>query len=238
MTPHVTGVIERFSPNHDARPPGRSIDILLLHYTGMRDAEAALDRLCDGQAKVSAHYLVDEDGEAYLLVPESRRAWHAGVAGWAGARDINARSIGIELVNPGHEWGYRPFPPAQMQALAALAQSILQRHPIPAWRVLAHADVAPARRQDPGELFDWAWLAQRGVGLWPGEQPELRGRPGEMAALQARLKRYGYGQDDATPPVLARGFQRHFRPSLIDGEADAECLAIVDALLRQASLAT
>jgi N-acetylmuramoyl-L-alanine amidase len=227
-------VIERFSPNHDARPPGQSIDILLLHYTGMRSADAALDRLCDPDAKVSAHYLVDEDGETYLLVPESRRAWHAGVAGWGGARDINARSIGIELVNPGHEWGYRPFPPAQMQALGELADGILRRHPIAPQRVLAHSDVAPARRQDPGELFDWAWLAARGIGLWRGERPDLRGRPADMAALTARLKRYGYGQDDAMPSMLVGAFQRHFRPSLIDGEADAECLDIAEDLLRQA----
>lgn len=230
-------MIERFSPNHDARPPGQLIDILLLHYTGMRGADAALDRLCDPSAKVSAHYLVDEDGETYLLVRESRRAWHAGVAAWAGARDINARSVGIELVNPGHEWGYRPFPRAQMQALGELAVGILRRHPVPPCRVLAHADVAPARRQDPGELFDWAWLAARGIGLWPGERAELRGKPGDMAMLTGRLNRYGYGQDDATPSVLLSAFQRHFRPSLIDGQPDAECLAIAEELLQQAGLA-
>jgi N-acetylmuramoyl-L-alanine amidase len=224
-------VIERISPNHDSRPPGQRVDILLLHYTGMRSAEAALDRLCDADAKVSAHYLVDEDGTTHMLVPESRRAWHAGVSGWAGARDINARSIGIELVNPGHEWGYRPFPPAQMQALAELARGILQRHPIPPRRVLAHADVAPARRQDPGELFDWAFLAAHGIGVWPGERPALRGQAADMAMLSERIGRYGYGQDDALPAVLLGAFQRHFRPSLIDGEADAECLAIAEALL-------
>jgi N-acetylmuramoyl-L-alanine amidase len=224
-------VIERISPNHDSRPPGQRVDILLLHYTGMRSAEAALDRLCDADARVSAHYLVDEDGATYLLVPESRRAWHAGVAGWAGARDINARSIGIELVNPGHEWGYRPFPPAQMQALEELAQGVLKRHPIPPRRVLAHADVAPARRQDPGELFDWAFLAARGIGVWPGERPALRGQAADMAMLSERIGRYGYGQDDAAPAVLLAAFQRHFRPSLIGGQADAECLAIAEALL-------
>jgi len=228
------GVIERFSPNHDARAPGQAIDILLLHYTGMRDAEAALGRLCDPDAKVSAHYLVAEDGETYLLVPESRRAWHAGVSGWSGARDINARSIGIELANPGHEWGYRPFPSAQMHALGELARGILGRHPVPARRVLGHADVAPARRLDPGELFDWAWLASRGIGLWPGEHAELRGEPGDRTALVERLNRYGYGQEDATPAMLVTAFQRHFRPSLVDGQADAECLAIADRLLQLA----
>jgi N-acetylmuramoyl-L-alanine amidase len=222
-------VIEHFSPNHDARPPGQAVDILLLHYTGMRSTEAALDRLCDRVAKVSAHYLIDEDGATYMLVPESRRAWHAGVAGWAGARDINARSVGIELVNPGHEWGYRPFPPAQMEALADLARGVLARHPIPPRRVLAHADVAPARKQDPGELFDWAWLAGRGIGIWPGEQPALRRQPADTAPLMHSLRNYGY--EDGSPIEAITAYQRHFRPSLVDGQADAEGLAIAAALL-------
>lgn len=225
-------MIERASPNHDARPPGQAIDILLLHYTGMQTAAMALDRLCDPAAKVSAHYLIDEDGTCHALVPEARRAWHAGVALWSGDRHVNARSIGIELVNPGHEWGYRRFPPAQMAALAALAQGVLARHPIPPRHVLGHADVAPARKQDPGELFDWAWLAARGIGLWPGERPAERGRPAEAAGLLPRLARFGY--DIAAPEAATLAFQRHFRPSRVDGCVDRESLWIAAALLRAA----
>ena len=175
-------MIARASANHGPRASGQAIDILLLHYTGMRSAQAALDRLCDPAAEVSAHYLVDEDGGVVALVDEARRAWHAGVARWAGAGDVNGRSIGIELANPGHEWGYRPFPTAQMAALAELARGVLARHPIPPAGVLAHSDVAPTRKLDPGELFDWAWLAERGIGLWPGERAALRGAPADVAA--------------------------------------------------------
>ena len=146
------------SPNHDDRG-GAAIDMLVLHYTGMKTAEAALERLCDPAAKVSAHYTIDEDGTVYAHVPEARRAWHAGVSFWAGATDINSRSIGIELVNPGHEFGYRDFPDAQIAALITLCHGILLRHPIPSARVLGHSDVAPARKEDPGELFPWERLA-------------------------------------------------------------------------------
>ena len=167
----VKNIIDRPSPNHDARPDGTAIDILLLHYTGMQSAEAALDRLTDPSAKVSAHYLIDEDGCCYRMVDESRRAWHAGVASWHGETDINARSIGIELVNPGHEFGYRPFPGLQMDSLINLATAILARHPFPASRVLAHSDVAPDRKEDPGELFDWENLSRSGIGIWPADAP-------------------------------------------------------------------
>ena len=148
----------RPSPNFGPRAPDKPIDILLIHYTGMESAEAALDRLCDPAAQVSAHYLIEEDGTIWSLVDEQHRAWHAGIAYWAGETDINSRSIGIELVNPGHELGYRPFPMPQMEALAGLAREILARHTIPNHRVLGHSDVAPERKCDPGELFDWAWL--------------------------------------------------------------------------------
>lgn len=226
----------RPSPNHEPRPPGRAIDMLVLHYTGMPSAEAALARLCDPAAKVSAHYCIDEDGTVYALVPEERRAWHAGVSAWAGETDINGLSIGVELVNPGHEWGYRPFPEAQMQALEALAQDILARHAIPPRRVLGHSDVAPGRKTDPGELFDWARLARAGIGLWPEPAP-LPGGPPALAHLQAELRRFGYGleitgePDEATRCVLA-AFQRHFRPWRIDGQPDAETAARLAALLR------
>ena len=156
-------IVERPSPNHDTRG-GQAIDILLLHYTGMPSGEEALERLCDPNAepgRVSAHYCIDEAGTTYRLVAEEERAWHAGVASWAGATNINARSIGIELVNPGHEFGYRPFPEAQMHSLMTLSQDILRRHAIPARRVLGHSDVAPLRKEDPGELFDWPPFGRR-----------------------------------------------------------------------------
>jgi N-acetylmuramoyl-L-alanine amidase len=222
------------SPNFDRRPPGYRVDMLVLHYTGMRSAEAALARLCDPEAKVSAHYCIDEDGTVYILVDEAHRAWHAGKSAWAGATDINACSIGIELVNPGHEWGYRDFPEPQMAALEALAAEIVHRHEIPARRVLGHSDVAPTRKQDPGERFDWPRLARRGIGLWPAPAPDLAASP-DRATVLAGLRRYGYEAPDgdegpATAAIIA--FQRHFRPRKLDGAADAETAARLAALLR------
>jgi len=205
-------MIERPSPNFDVR--AAPVDILLLHYTGMQSAEAALQRLCDPIAKVSCHWLIEEDGTIHRLVPEAMRAWHAGQSFWAGERDINSRAIGIELVNPGHEWGYRAFPMAQMEALADLAAGILARHTIPSTRVLGHSDVAPARKQDPGELFDWAWLARHGVGLWPEADAPVE--PGDPAALLV-----GIGYEAATPETIS-AFQRRYRPSLINGTIDDE----------------
>ena len=222
-------VIESPSPNFDARPDGQVIDILLLHYTGMESATAAIARLCDVTAKVSAHYCVDEDGSLYRLVPEETCAWHAGAASWAGAGDINARSIGIELVNPGHEFGYRPFPKAQMETLTELAAGILARHPIPPHRVLGHADVAPLRKEDPGELFDWARLATAGIGLWPGETAP-RDPPG-AAESKRQLAQFGYGYQDDDPAAVITAFQRHFRPRKLTGEIDAETAGRLAALL-------
>lgn len=227
-------ILERPSPNHNARAAGKPIDILLLHYTGMPSREHALARLRDPAAKVSAHYLIDETGCVYRLVPEERRAWHAGVAFWAGERDINSRSIGIELVNPGHAFGYRPFPPLQMNALAELAQDILQRHAIPQARVLGHSDVAPARKVDPGERFDWAWLAGREVGVWPENYSPIP-LP-DTLTLQRHLADYGYDIPETgiagtrTQAVIA-AFQRHFRPWQIDGISDAETFAILNNLV-------
>jgi N-acetylmuramoyl-L-alanine amidase len=180
-------------------------------------------------------------------VPEARRAWHAGIASWAGARDINGRSIGIELVNPGHEFGYRPFPPPQMAALTGLAQALLARHPIPAHRVLGHADVAPERKQDPGERFDWQGLAAAGIGLWPQTAPLLDWRqhsiepgvqPALIGRLQSDLRRFGYGiqpsgtYDYATELTVA-AFQRHWRAAAVTGIADSETGAILEQLLDQ-----
>jgi N-acetylmuramoyl-L-alanine amidase len=221
-------IIEHPSPNFGTRAAGAPIDLLLLHYTGMKDAESALDRLSDPAAEVSCHWLIDEDGTIYRLVAEERRAWHAGRACWAGERDINSRSIGIELVNPGHEWGYRPFPPAQMAVLAELAQGILARYPVPAYRVLGHSDVAPARKQDPGELFDWAWLAAQGIGLWPDWTV-----PAKPVAPAAALAAIGY---DIAPVGLdgdlITAFQRHFRTARIDGILDTETAARISAVYR------
>ncbi len=232
------------SPNHDIRPAGAVVDMLLLHYTGMQSAAAALDRLCDPAAEVSAHYLIDEDGRVLRLVPEDRRAWHAGVGSWKGATDLNARSIGIELVNPGHEFGYRPFPEPQMAALEALASDITARHAIAPARVLGHSDVAPARKQDPGEWFDWARLAARGLGLWPAADfaasanaPALA--PGAQGAavvdLQLALAAIGYdiagsGVYDPDTATVVAAFQRHFRPSQIDGVADPETTSLAHHL--------
>jgi len=218
------------SPNHDARA-GALVDILVLHYTGMKTAAEALARLCDPKAKVSAHYTVDEDGRVYVHVPEDARAWHAGVSHWAGAPDVNTRSIGIEIVNPGHEFGYREFAAPQIAALIDLAQGILERHAIPAHRVLGHSDVAPARKLDPGELFPWKHLAEFGVGLWPAVKERL------SAPFDEALRFFGYGfepEADVSFEKAVEAFQRHFRPARIDGRADAECEAILAALLAQA----
>ena len=222
--------IERPSPNCDARPAGQAIDILLLHYTGMASGHAALERLCDPSAKVSAHYCIDEDGTCHRLVPEHRRAWHAGAAFWAGARDINARSIGIELVNPGHSFGYRPFPEAQMATLIALGREIVARHGIPTARVLGHSDVAPLRKEDPGELFDWQGIAAAGIGLWPpeGDQPD---RIPSEDEIKASLARVGYGYLDEDFAAVLRAFQRHFRPAAVTGVVDRETAGRLSALI-------
>ncbi len=226
---------ERTSPNHGPRPGGGTVDMLILHYTGMRSAAAALDRLCSAEAKVSAHYLIDEDGTAWRLVPEERRAWHAGISCWAGRRDINGASIGIELVNPGHEFGYRPFPERQMAALERLARGILARHPIPPRHVLGHSDVAPQRKADPGELFDWSRLARAGIGLWP-DFAARTSPAADIAEMQAMLAAIGYETpqtgvlDEATRQVVL-AFQRHFRPSRCDGAPDAETLQRIAVLL-------
>jgi len=214
------------SPNHDARPSGVAVDMLVLHYTGMQSARAAIDKMCDPDAGVSAHYMVDEDGAISQLVDEDRRAWHAGESWWRGNRDINARAIGIELVNPGHEFGLRPYPDQQMQALQSLALEILRRHQIPARNVVGHSDIAPRRKTDPGELFDWHGLFRAGLGVWPEEKPII-GLDGEQA--KAQLQAFGYETVDMKMTVAA--FQRHFRPSQIDGVLDEETLGLLGQLI-------
>jgi len=221
---------ERPSPNFDGRPAGQAVDILLLHYTGMESEEAALARLCDPAAKVSAHYCIGEDGALTRLVAEKFRAWHAGIGQWAGAGDINARSIGIELINPGHEFGYRAFPDPQIATLIELCQNILNRHAIPAARVLGHSDVAPLRKQDPGELFPWAELAAAGIGLWP-EPTEAAPQVLSQVHLGNRLSAFGYGYLDDDFETVLRAFQRHFQPERLTGTANAETAAILEALL-------
>jgi N-acetylmuramoyl-L-alanine amidase len=213
--------IDRPSPNHDDRN-GAAIDMLVLHYTGMTSGAAAVDRLCDPASKVSGHYTIDEDGTVYAHVAEERRAWHAGVSHWAGGDNVNSCSIGIELVNPGHDYGYRAFPEAQIASLIDLCHGLLQRHPIPPSRVLGHSDVAPARKDDPGELFPWTRLAAAGIGIWP---EAMKSELGAEA-----LTRYGYDPNAPQDKVIT-AFQRHFRPSNLNGEWDAECAGLLAGLL-------
>ncbi len=235
IVPVNPGFRERLSPNQDDRPAGSAIDILILHYTGMRTAREAIDRLRDPAAHVSSHYVVDEDGAVFRLVPEERRAFHAGISYWRGSTELNNRSIGIEIVNPGHEWGYREFPVLQVAAACDLCLSILARHPIPARNVVGHSDVAPDRKQDPGELFDWEQLAMNGVGLWPQGAPDLGtgGIVRDAASLRdvrRALADIGYrvAPEGALDPALStvlRAFQRHWRPEAVTGQADAGTLA-------------
>ncbi|MGC2855727.1 N-acetylmuramoyl-L-alanine amidase [Novispirillum sp. DQ9] len=223
------------SRNHGPREPGTVVDMLVLHYTGMPTARAALTRLCDPATEVSAHYLVNEDGGIMRLVAEDRRAWHAGISWWRGQSDINNRSIGIEIVNPGHEFGYRPFPEAQMAAVEALCRDILGRHhAIPARNVVGHSDVAPWRKEDPGELFDWARLARAGIGLWPDEAAVAAApASGDPRAL---LEGIGYRVDgDSSVERALIAFQRHFRPADIGGWADTDTLRRLNAVLALAA---
>jgi N-acetylmuramoyl-L-alanine amidase len=229
------------SPNHDVRTVG--IDILLLHYTGMRSAQAAQDRLCDPTAKVSSHYPVYEDGTICQMVPEASRAWHAGVSSWHGAADINSHSIGIEIVNPGHEFGYPDFPARQIDAVTALCRDILARNRIPPERVLAHSDVAPARKDDPGEKFPWHTLAKAGIGLWveptrivPGPELDPGDHSAFVSSLQKSLQDFGYGLEatgnyDAATKAVVVAFQRHYRPARVDGIVDHSTLDTLRRLL-------
>ena len=232
------------SPNFDQRraPP----DMVVVHYTGMRTGAEALARLCDPEAKVSAHYLIEEDGRVFQLVPEERRAWHAGVSFWKGERDVNAVSIGIELVNPGHAFGYADFPEMQIEALIGLLDAVRARWTIPNARILGHSDVAPDRKVDPGERFPWKRLALDGHGLWaepdaaPGAPLALGDEGAGVFALQAGLTRLGFdsapsGQYDDHTETIVKAFQRHWRPEGVDGVADGETRARLVRLLRLAA---
>ncbi|MCC7252586.1 N-acetylmuramoyl-L-alanine amidase [Hyphomicrobium sp.] len=231
------------SPNIEPRRPGHKPSILILHYTGLPTVERALDVLSRPDCKVSCHYVVDEAGRIIQMVAEEARAWHAGVSSWAGETDVNSASIGIEIQNPGHMLGYPDFPPAQMRAVAALARDIIRRHGIASERVLAHSDVAPGRKIDPGEKFDWAWLAREGVGHWVAPAPiddEDTGVPlgcHEPKVGQARglLAGYGYKVDpdgafDLEMQIVVRAFQLHFRQGRCDGALDRSTLDTLSRL--------
>lgn len=242
-----TGVKARIhpSPNHGQRAQGAPIDMIVLHYTGMPTAEAALQRLCDPRTEVSAHYFVDEDGAILQCVPEARRAWHSGRSFWKGESDINSRSIGVEIVNPGHEHGYRAFPDVQIDAVIALVRDICQRHGIHPWMVLGHSDIAPDRKEDPGELFPWDRLAQEGIGLYVPSFPLGAGvlmQEGDVGqpveAVQSMLALYGYeiditGDFDLRTRQVVTAFQRHFRQEKVDGVVDESTIETLNALLRK-----
>jgi len=222
----MAGIIDCPSPNFDER--SLPVSMIVLHYTGMQDGASALRRLTDPEAKVSSHYLIAEDGQVVRLVEEDKRAWHAGRSYWRGIADVNSASIGIELVNPGHEFGYRPFTEQQMEALLPLLAGIMERHGVAPANVVGHSDIAPARKQDPGELFDWARLAKHGLAVARPTRGLVDPHWTDGGFLLA-LERWGYDVNDAQAAVTA--FQRRFRPELIDGVIDGECRAILLQLL-------
>jgi N-acetylmuramoyl-L-alanine amidase len=231
------------SPNFGPRRGGLRPSILLLHYTGMPTCAGAIDWLTRAESQVSCHYAIDGDGRFTQMVAEEMRAWHAGDSVWAGETDINSASIGIEIHNPGHDFGYPDFPDAQLEAVVALCKDIVARHDIAPERVLAHSDVAPTRKIDPGEKFDWAWLAREGVGHWVGPaSPDddciaADGARGpHVAKVQGLLQRYGYevtvgGEYDRATEAAVRAFQRHFRPARVDGRVDRSTLDTLQRLL-------
>ena len=235
-------MIQRPSPNHDART--LPVSLLVLHYTGMESGEAALERMTDADAKVSAHYLVEENGRVFQLVDEDRRAWHAGVGEWAGITNVNSASIGIEIVNGGHNFpeedGSLPeFPDAQIAAVIALCKDITARHAIAPRGVVGHSDIAPARKDDPGEAFPWARLAEEGIGVWPGEgngDRRVLFEPGErdrgIAVAQRGLALIGYGvgvtgEFEARTAAVLTAFQRRYRPQDVSGALDMETLDLI-----------
>ena len=219
-------IIDTPSPNFDERT--LPVTIIVLHYTGMQDAASAIARLTNAEAKVSSHYLIAEDGQIVRLVDESKRAWHAGKSYWRGITDLNSASIGIEIVNPGHEFGYRPFPIAQIDALIPLMQQITLRYKITRGNVVGHSDIAPARKEDPGELFPWERLARLRLAL-PSPTKNLMDPHWTDGGFLLALERFGY--DVADPLAAIRAFQRRFRPTNLDGIIDGECRAKLLALL-------
>jgi N-acetylmuramoyl-L-alanine amidase len=235
VSPLAHRVIE--AANREPRRNGRTVDMLLLHYTGMNSAGAACDLLCSEASGVSCHYLIDEDGAITQMVGEESRAWHAGASSWQGETDTNSRSIGIEIQNPGHQYGYRDFPAVQMAAVVALSRDILTRHAIQPPNVLAHSDVAPGRKIDPGERFDWSLLHRAGIGHWvpPAERDERVLAGAALAAFQQILKDYGYaiavtGEHDEATRKVTDAFQRHFRQALVNGIPDYSALRTAERL--------
>lgn len=235
--------LEFRSPNFDERKD--PVDMLVLHYTDMLSAQAAIDHLCKPESKVSAHYVVAEDGEVFQLVDEAYRAWHAGESSWRGHANINSRSIGIEIANPGHTNGYKPFPELQMQSVINLCHEILARHTIPDRNVVGHSDIAFLRKVDPGELFDWPRLARAAIGVFPfGARPMMgseqkRGDNGkQVTRLQTALSNWGYGLKldgdyGVKTEQCVMAFQRHYRPGNIDGQWDDECAGLLASLHAQ-----
>lgn len=219
-------VIDAPSPNFDDR--SLPITMIVLHYTGMQTGEAAIARLRDPAAKVSSHYVVAEDGTVLRLVDEEKRAWHAGRSHWRGVKDINSASIGIEIVNPGHEWGYRPFPDEQVAAVIRLVHEIKDRYEITRGNIVGHSDIAPARKQDPGELFPWGKLARLRLAL-PRPTKNLMDPRWTDGGFLLALERFGYDVEDG--PAAVTAFQRRFRPEMVDGIIDAECRMLLLALL-------
>lgn len=234
----------RPAPNFEPRRNGMRPTILLLHYTGVETAAKAIDWLTRVESRVSCHYAIDEAGCITQMVAEEMRAWHAGEAMWAGESDINSASVGIEIHNPGHEMGYPDFPEAQMQAVEALSKDIIARHGIRREGVLAHSDVAPMRKKDPGEKFPWQRLAQAGIGHWVQPEPVVQAEPGLafgvagplVAEVQARLRAYGYGIEatgvvDSKTDYVVTAFQRHFRPARVDGRIDQSTITTLERLI-------
>lgn len=219
-------MIDTPSPNFDART--LPISMVVLHYTGMIDGASVINRLADPEAKVSAHYVVAEDGQIIRMVDEANRAWHAGKSWWRGISDVNSASVGIEIVNPGHEFGYRPFPHVQVESVIRLVAGIVARYGITRGNVVGHSDVAPARKEDPGELFPWHQLAKLRLAL-PRPTKNLMDPHWSDAGFLLALERFGYDVTDG--PAAVRAFQRRFRPELMDGIIDGECRAILLALL-------
>ncbi len=222
----MTQIIDAPSPNFNER--SLPVSMLVLHYTGMKDGASAIARLRSPDSGVSAHYVVAEDGQVLRLVPEDKRAWHAGKSWWRGVEDVNSASVGIEIVNPGHEFGYRPFPEPQIDALIPLVADIVWRHNIRPAYVVGHSDIAPKRKEDPGELFPWARLAKHGLAM-PRPTKNLMDPHWTDGGFLLALERYGYDVHDAKKAVIA--FQRRFRPELLDGVIDGECRAILLGLL-------
>ncbi len=230
-------VLNRPSPNFGERKPAGNLDgisMLVVHYTGMESCSAAIDRLCDPQSDVSAHVVIDEDGTVYRLIDDQHRAWHAGRSYWRGIEDVNSASIGIELVNPGHDFGYRPYPRAQIDTLIAMAGDLIDTHEIPLWGICSHSDIAPGRKIDPGELFPWAELARAGIGVWPddGGQQETEDLWGDLSAIgYARPGDPSCGSSILDPETaeedVISAFQRRFRPSAITGRADRETRCLI-----------